>query len=352
MANLLQTASGSYVPPSSITTVLREDLMESVTVIDPYNTPVLDIIGTSTVASPVYQWEVDSLPGLVLNNTAGSIDIDGIQVQGVSEGFDYIGTTNFTTNYPYTGQPRRLTNFVQMWAAKVGISDRLKRARPSGIRDPYLWEQQKATKVIRKAMERRLFDNPSANASCVAGSASDPSRTSYLFEWATNASLNGGFAPSQTTLGSTITADAVDAAMETVTTNGGKPTILAFGQGSRADFSKDLRQVAASGLTTTINQSQIGAAEQRIIRSVTTYQGDYGPVTVMSSIQIPQSANTTGGGKAWLLDPSLIDYATYAPVEHIPLAKTGHNTKGLIVGEGGFRLLNGKGIHVINNVTT
>jgi len=346
---LLQTAAGSYLPPSNITTVLREDLLELVTIIDPYDTPVLSMLPRREAKSTVHQWITDSLPALVLNNTAGSVDVDGINVQGIAEGFD---NPSFGSNYPYTGQPVRQTNFVQMWAAKVGISDTLKNASPAGIRDPYNHELLKATKVIGKAIERRFFDNASANASFKNGTITDPRTMKALFEWATaTPALNQATIAGQ---GGLLSPSIVDTALEAAYTAGGEPEYLVTSVGSKADFSVKLRTEAAIGGSSpnVLNISNIAASEMKIIRSVDIYQGDHGTLAVMMCRQVPQSNVSIGGGKAWLLERSKLGYATYSPVVHIPLAKTGHNTKGIVVGEGTTEVLNAGALAVINNVTT
>lgn len=343
---ILSTVAASYVPPSSITTVLREDLYDLVTNVDPYDTPLLSMLPRRESRSTVHQWIVDSLPGLVLNETSGSVDVDGINVQGLSEGFD---APNFATNYPYTGQPRRLTNFTQIFGAKVGISDTLKNTTPAGIRNPYNWELLKATKVCGKAIERRMFDNGSANASFVQGSASDPRRFYSLFEFASATAGAGGYLLNQVTSAGTLSVTAVDTGMEAAVTAGGAPEYLFVMLGSKIDLSNSAR---AQGASQYINQSNIGAAEKRIVKSVDIYEGDYGPVAVMFSRQIPQTSSTTSGGKAWLIEKGKLAMAQFSPLMHIPLAKTGYNTKGIVAGELTYEFLNPKSCCVINQVTT
>lgn len=341
----VSTSAGAmaYTPTSAVTTLLREQLYDVVTNVDPYETPVLDMLrGGDNIESPIYQWPVDSLPGLVLNNTAGSVDVDGINVQGISEGFDGTGATA----YPYTGQPERLTNFIHMFAAKIQVSDTLKNSRPTGIRDPYNWEKVKAGRVMKKACERRLFDNASANASFRAGTGGDPRAMKALFEW-----TSGNYVLNQVTANASILPSHVDSIMEATVTAGGAPSILAMGVGSKADLSVALRSLISS-TQAVINQSNIAASEKRIIRSVDFYDGDYGTVAMMWSRQIPQGSATTAGGKVWALEPGKIEVTDYSPMQHIPLAKTGHNTKGILVWEVGNRVLSPRAIGVINGVTT
>jgi len=340
---VLSTVAASYVPPSTITTVLREDLYDLVTNIDPYDTSLLSMLPRRESRSTIHQWIVDSLPGLVLNNTAGSIDVDGVNVQGLSEGFD---SPNFASNYPYTGQPQRLTNFTQIFGAKVGISDTLKNTSPAGIRNPYNWEVLKATKVTGKAIERRMLDNASANASFISGTATDPRAMKALSEW-----TSGTYALNQVTANGLITAAIVDSGMEAAYTAGGAPEYLFLSVGSKIDLANNLRQTV-SATSTLINQSNIGAAEKRIIKSVDVYEGDYGPVAIVMNRQIPQSSSTTGGGKAWLIEKNKLAMAQFSPIQHIPLAKTGYNTKGIIAGELTYEFLNPKSCTMINNVTT
>lgn len=356
MALLQTVTSGQYVPPSTITVMAREYVQNVVTIIDPFSTPIVDLMGDDGEAqSTIHQWGVDNLPNLVLNNTTGSISVDGVNVQGLVEGFEFAtaGTGNYTfsDSMPYTGQPQRLTNYVQIYGAKVGVNDSLKRMRTIvGIGDPYVHEQMKASKVIDKAFERRLFDNASANASFTSGSASDPRRMKALFEWA-----SGTPALNQATQGGTLGVDTIDAAMEAAITAGGQPTILAVSWGVKFDLSVQLRQnvgSSISGASGPINQSWVQGQEQKVTRSVDLYWSDGGPIQIIASRNIPQSSATTGGGKAWLLEIDRLKKVTYVPLVHIPLAKTGYNTKGILVTERTYAFRHPGGSAVINNVTT
>lgn len=358
MAGLIRTIQeGQYIPPSTtVTTVLREQLLEMVSIIDPSNTPVIDILPKVEVDSPVVQWITDVLPALVLNNTAGSVDILGINVQGISEGFD---NPSFDSNYPYsTTNPRRQTNFVQIWAGKVGISDTLGRGKPAGIRNPYQHETLKVTRAVGKAMERRWLGNKEANASFIAGGETGAVRTmKKLAEWGNSTSDGASASPimAYVNVGGLLTADNVDTGAETAHDNGGEPDYLVVGTGSKTDLVNDLRMLGTANALQPINQSTIQAAERRIIKAVDIYEGTHGAYAVLSSRQMPQSNATTangGAGRAYLLQRDLLAWGTFVPVHHIPLAKTGYNTKGIIVGEGTTIVRNAAAFVEFGNVTT
>lgn len=344
MANMLETVSGSYVPPVGITTVLREDLKAMVAIIDPYVTQVLDLMPTYSTDSMVTQWITDTLPGLTLNNTLGDVDITGINVQGLDEGFEPA-----YTSFPYSAQPRRQENYVQTWGGLVRISDSLKRAVPAGISNPYNHEVLKVSKVVEKAKERRWFDNVSANASYIAGTVGTstlPGRVKSAFDWAgASPALN------QLTVDGTLTPAFIDSGLESVYTAGGEVDTLACSPGVKVDISTALRTFGYSG-GTNINVSNIAAGERRIIRAVDFYEGDLGDVAMVVTRQIPQSANTTGGGKAWLFEMGKLGWVDFNKTQHIPLAKTGHNTKGIIVAQGTYLNANAAAHLVFNDVTT
>jgi hypothetical protein len=344
----LQTTSGSYLPPATITTILREDLIEVAYIIDPYETSMFTMLDRVDVDSPVVQWITDTLPTLVGTNTAGSIDVAGINYLGLSEDF----TPGFT-NYPYSAQPRRQTSYIQIFGGLVGTTDILANARVSGIKNPYSHEQVKALKVIAKAFERRAVD--SAEASTVAGwnggQATDPRSFRPMFEYRSGGT--GAAAPflGEVTANSTLKVSHVDTGMETAVRAGGMPEYLFVGVGSKLDFSIDARQTQSSALST-INQSFINAQERRIIRQVDFYHGEYGTLAVVMNRQIPESSSTTGGGKAWLLQRNMHAWGTYMPVEHTPLAKTGPQTRGMLLGAGLWIVRNAAANVVINGVTT
>lgn len=366
----LSTVSGSYVPPTGITTVLREGIYPVVTMVDPYATQIMDLFGDGgDIDSPIYQWPIDNLPALVTNVTTGTtvVDVAGINTQGINEGF----TPNFGTggNYPYAAQPQRVTNYIQMFAGKVAVTDTLKRGKPVGIKDPYNWEVIKVGRSIKKAQEARYLDNPVFNTSWATGTSGDPRRMHSLWGWANTVSqaLTGGFgaAPDntnvvgQSTAAGTLTPAHIDAAVEGCVTAGGEPNVLALSLGVKYDLSAQLRSQGISPVAGSagsplypINWSQISAQEAKIIRNVEIYKGDAAELMMVWSRQMPQSSSTSGGGKAWLLQTDLIQTGWYSPLDHIPLAKTGHNTQGILVGEYGYRMLSPKGFWVINQVTT
>ena len=346
--------SAQYGPVDITTRVVREDLWEMVTIVDPYDTPLVSMLPRRDVQSVVHQWICDTLPAMVENNTSGTIDVSGVNTQGVLDNFDLLGAgaslISFTS---FASAPERLTNFVQIFATRIGVQDSLKgMGTIMGIKDPYNYEIAKHSKTLGKAIERRLLDNISANANFMAatsGAAATPRRMKALFEWTT-----GNFQINQTTVGATggsLTADAVDANAEKVLKAGGKPEYLLLGVGTKFDLSINLRQ-SAQGQATVINTSNIGAQEKRVIRNVDFYDGDGGTFAMLVSKQVPENSGTASGGKAWLLERGKLAIGQYVPVHHIPLAKTGYNTKGVLVGELTTEVLNPKAIGVINNVTT
>lgn len=343
----LSTIAGAYVPPSNITTVLRESVQDLLFLIDPFDTPVLTLMQQGDAGAPIEQWVVDSLPGLILNNTTGSIDVQGINVQGLSESI----TPDFGTGYPYsTTKPRRDTNYVQLWGGKVGVTDMLKRARTLvGVRDPYNHEILKVTKVIGMAQERRFFDNPSANASYRTPTATDPRAARGVYDFTINTTA-GGPLFNQVTANGTLGTAKTDEAMEAAVVAGGMPEYLVCGVGARLDFSNDAR--ANNATVGPINQSIIQAAERKIVKQVDVYWGVHGPLAVLMCRQIPESSATAGGGKAYLLQRNMLAYLTYVPIDHMPLAKLGTQTNGMLWGAGTFRIGAANSMTVINNVTT
>ncbi len=349
----LNTVAGAFVPPSTLTVLGREQVWDVVTIIDPAATPILDKLQVVDVESSVVQWPIDNLPSLVTSDTAGAIAVDGINTQGILEGFD---SPSFSSNYPHNGPSgapagQRLTNFVQLFAGRVGVSDRLKRSGGNvGIKNPYNNEMVKVGRVMKKAAESRLFDNPSYNSNCTVGTAADPSRFRYLFEW-TDSTKSGSNPINQVTVGGLITPDYLDSATELGYSNGAEPTIAAMSMGSKSDLNIALRQATGTNLGV-INTSNVQAAEMKIIRNVDIYHGNQNPLSVMVSRQIPSSANTTGGGKVWLLEMDKLAWGRFTPLTHIPLAKTGYNTKGIMVMEGTVFVYNPKALCVLNNVTT
>ena len=338
------TDTSSYLPPANVTTINREFVKDIVTIIDPVAVPLLDLIAGGVAESTIHQFAVDSLPALVTNVSTGDIDVDGVNTNGLDEGFE----PNFSgTGSPYSAQPQRLTNVVQIFGAKFAASDSLQRSRSLvGVKDPIAHEKMKAMQTMRKAMERRMFE-PTNFTDYSVGSATLPRRMRALIKWIDET----GFALNQVTANGQLTPDLIDQGAEACKNSGGRPTHLFVGVGTKFDLSRQLRSTVSS-TQTVINTSNIDANEMRIIRSVDWYVTDGGPIQIVSDFQIPESNSTSGGGLAWLLEVGKLSWDTYVPLQDVPLAKTGYNTKGLLAEEATYAFYQPASSCVFHQVTT
>ena len=145
----------------------------------------------------------------------------------------------------------------------------------------------------------------------------------------------------------TITADMVDQAMEIAYAAGCHPEMFALSHGVKADLSRNVASSVAVGGTRNVAQ-----VDKRIVRSVDIYEGDFGALSIVPNRSIPQASGAQAWGWAWLIERARLGIATLRPIKHTPLAKTGDNTKGMVVGEFTLELRHPKGIAAIKRLIT
>jgi hypothetical protein len=298
--------------------VLKEDLIDLIQNIDVWDNILFAMLPKRRALSTTHEWFQDTIP--VASRA------------GVNDGaeFDPSSLTN----------PTKTQNFTQIFRFDVAVTGTIGAVNLAGIRNPYLYHILNGTHAIAKAVEERFFDQPTAPNYGGAASATSPRRFKTLATML-DASMVVDAALA------TLTPDHVDSAMETAYANGIRPEYLFLSHGVKADFSRNV--AAATGIGT----RNIASVDKRIIRSIDIYEGDFGAVSAIPNRSIPQVALPTDVyGWAWLLQRDKLGVAVLRPIQHTPLAKTGDNTKGMILGELTFELLHSKGAAAIKQVIT
>ena len=115
-ANLVSTFDlGSFGYSNAAAAVNHEDLVDVVTILDSFQTPMFSSAPKIRARDVVHSWVVDTLPGTA--------------TAGVAEGIDFSADTPTT--------PTRLQNVSQIFSRHVAVSDRERDVNPAGIRDLY-----------------------------------------------------------------------------------------------------------------------------------------------------------------------------------------------------------------------
>lgn len=313
-------ASGYGVGPG--TGLNREDLSDLILNLDPWDNLVYASAPKVQAFSTTHEWAYDTLP--VASRA------------GVPEGSEFSPNTLTT--------PVRTSNFTQLFRFDVGVTGTATALNLAGIGDVYNYHVLNGTHAIAKAVEQRIFDQSTLADYPGAGTASSSGTQVRLFKelaamMDATMIVDAGLA--------TITADMVDQAMEQAYAVGTRPEMLCVSQGVKADLSRNVAASVAVGGTRNVAQ-----IDKRIVRSVDIYEGDFGALSIVPNRSIPQATGAQAWGWAWLIERSRIGIATLRPIKHTPLAKTGDNTKGMVVGELTLELRHPKGIAAIKRVIT
>lgn len=278
-----------------------EDVTDLVTNVDYESTPFYSSLGESTATNTLHQWLTDTL--------ATSADNAAI------EGSD--ATTVDLT------EPVRGTNVVQTLRKVIVVSDKARAVAHYGTGDPYSYQLEKAMKEFARDAEKVL----------VAG---------------TRAS------------GASGVADRMNGAIALITTN---KTARASGTSlSETEFNNILQGIFDAGTDMNVDKVFTGATLKRVIsgytgrpatsvnvvaadgkifNSASVYESDFGTLNVHLEREVPTAAGTAGilavDSNKWR-----VAYIAGRKPQHIPLAKTGSSTKGMIEGDMTLEALNEK----------
>ena len=289
---LLSTFDVGFWP--SATAPTHEDLVDIVTILDSYQTPLFSSSPKVRATDVVHSWTVDTLTA---TSTAGT-----------ETGIDFSGDTLTT--------PTRLVNGTQIFQRHVVVSDRERASKVAGIRDMYEHQVMKEFKVLARNCEARLFTTGST-ASATGAEATAP----------VMAGLRGfGLSSSGSSSGSVTTADIVTLS-ETLFNNGAEPDSLWFAPASKRQF---VNATVSSGSG---NVRNIAATDQKLVANVDVFETPFNQLyAVIVDRFIPMS--TTSGLNGWLVgDRSMAKVAFFRPPQHKAMGKNGDHTRGIVLME-------------------
>lgn len=298
----------------------REDLLDLITNVDPWDTPWVTQAPKVRAQHVVHEWLTDTLAA---TSTAGAI-----------EGDDWTISTATT-------RPARKINYTQIFRKDVMVSETQRAVNPAGFKDAYAYEVQKATKELARNLESRLFVTSSATA--VSGDFT-ASRTLTPFRgFITTTATGSGQTVSAVGSGSTaaaITATKLNDALERCYLNGGNPEqIWAFPAAKRV-----ISQFSQPG-----GNRNIAAIDKKLINAVDFYMSDFGMHTIFIDRWIPQPTVTATGtassdmsGNIWFFERAKNRLAWLRPMAHSLVGKKGDSVAGMVLGEVTLEVLNEK----------
>lgn len=276
----------------------REDLLDVITTIDPWDTPFYSSAPKVNAMHTTHEWLVDAYAATA---TGGALE------GGAFSADASLGRT-------------RLTNWTQIFRREVSVADTQRAVNPAGIRDEYEYQVMKRTREIARNIESRIFTIGATTATGGSGTIRIMKTLSDfgLFSATFSAALGSA------------NFSAILNLHEQIYTAGGNPDALYLSPGVKADFTQTM---FASG-SATARQITLTQNERRIIQNIDVFESDFGLLAIIPDRFVPQfSATAQGNGGIFMLERSKAKIATLRPVKHTPMGKVGDDTRGMVVGE-------------------
>lgn len=272
-----------------------EDVVDLITNVDYKNTPLLSGLQESVAYNTLHEWLTDTYASSADNAVVESSD---------------------ATVVDHTA-PSRATNVVQMFRKAITVSDTERAVKSYGTGDSYTYQMQKAMVELARDIEKALM------AGTVASGASGTARRlgGVIAKITTNATArNSGTSLSETEFNDIMSG------------------VWSAGTDQYADevyvgaYLKRVISGYTAGSTKYVQQE-----DKRLTNAVDIYEGDFGVHKLFLHREVPTNTVVAIDSRKWR-----IAYLNGRRPKHIPLAKTGSATKGMIEGELTLEALNEK----------
>lgn len=352
----------------------KEDLLDQIVMIDPFDTPWVSQAPKTTAKHVYHQWLNDTLGDSVNTDTA---------VEGDDFGYQSVNSA-----------PNRLYNLSVILRQDIGATETQRAVDSAGFADVYAYELQKATKRLAIKLEKIVF----SKSDYATGDATTAARTMRGLDGfigsagGDGASKVGNWAwagqNTQGTIGgvasSAITAAVVTASLS-ATATGSQWTATAGTAGNltSGDFNDMLeriyrnggnpeqvyvspkvkRQISAFTLIGSSTASpfsrNIAAIDKKLVSSIDFYDTDFGIIQIVLDRWVPESTNTASGaaagntsviGAAFFLQRSMNRLAWLRPMQHQFIGKRGDSVAGIVVGECTLEVLSPKANGIIRGI--
>jgi hypothetical protein len=304
--------------------VAKEDLLEQITNISPYDTPFVSQAPKVACRHIYHQWLIDSLGA---QNTSGAV-----------EGADWSLDT--------TTAPSRVFNVTMILRKDIGLSESQRAVDTAGFSDQYAYEVQKAVKELAIKLETIVF-----GAITTATGASGTARAMKGLQAfiATNTALagaNGGTLGDATHDGVLAVGDFNDM-LNTIYSAGGNPEQVYVSPKVKRQISAFTVPGSTAG---TPHARNIAAVDRKLVGAIDFYDSDFGLIQIVLDRWVPESTNTTTatasatatGGQMFFLSRAINRLAWLRPVHHELVGKRGDSVAGLVVGEVTLEVLSEK----------
>ena len=274
--NLYSAFDAGFFP--SGTGVNHEDLVDVVTILDSFQTPMFSSAPKIRAKDVVHSWTVDTLAATC--------------TAGVAEGVDFSGDTLTT--------PTRLVNGTQIISRHVFVSDRERDANPAGIRDMYEHQVMKEFKVCARNCESRLWAVNSTGSATGAEATTAPLMAGFRgFGITTSSSASGG-----------VTTADICTLSQTLFENGAEPDSIWFAPASKRQF---VNATVSSGSG---NVRNIAATDQRLVANIDVFETPFNQLYAVIVDRFIPCTTVSTDGAYYIGDRSMAKIAFYRPPQH------------------------------------
>ncbi len=315
----------------------RENLMDPIIILDPTDTPFLNMMPKEEWTAPYAEWLIDTLNA----TTTG----------GALEGDDWSPST-YTAASNIARQ--RYANVTQILRADFAVTrtqvQTSQRGMTAGVRNEYQYQLFKSLKVLLRNTDARLVASGSSTVSSATGATGTTRRTQVLRGWQSAAvvtSVGGAFA--------TGTFTTLHQKMDSL---GADPDTLFVSSGVKLDISNLVLNLGTAFPTTTLRRFNQDAFEKEISSVIDVIEDDFGRIMLVRDRWIPQSSATAANGSAgdggayFLVDRSKLKVGFFQRPDHFPLPPNGDSQRGFVLTEFGFKVLHPSAVGIGYNVTT
>jgi len=319
--------------------VAKEDLLEQITNISPYDTPFVSQAPKVGCRHIYHQWLTDSLAaiGTTPNDLLGAV-----------EGADW--TLDTTT------VPARVFNVTMILRKDIGLSESQRAVDTAGFADQYAYEVQKAGKEIAVKLERLCFGNlTTATGTSGAARVMRGLQSFIATNTARPAGIAGGTATTNAANDGIVDVADFNEMLNTIYAQGGNPEQVYVSPKLKRQVSAFTVPGAAAG---TPHARNIAAVDKKLVGAIDFYDSDFGLIQIVLDRWVPESTNTTTatasatatGGQMFFLSRAINRIAWLRPVHHELIGKRGDSVAGYVVGECTLEVLQEKANGRILNV--
>ncbi|AUV61751.1 major head protein [Pseudomonas phage Bjorn] len=310
-------------PTNAVSTVeingKREDLIDVIYNIAPYDTPFMAAIGKTTAEAITHEWQTDDLRSGQANKRVEGEDAT-------------IKAGSFTT---------LLNNYCQISDETLQVTGTADRVKKAGRKNELAYQLAKKSKELKLDIEYALVGAPQAKiqrSTTVAGQMAN-----IFAYYKTNGSLGaGGVAPAGTGA-DTGTAGTLRSLTEDMLLDASEKIWNEGGTANQIQTSSTLKKAISKNFKGRATEITLDSADNTISTAVDVYETDFGKYTITANRNF--AANTL-----FMFDPKMHSLAYLRPFFQQELAKSGDSEKRQLLVEYTFRVNNEKSGALIRDV--